>query len=422
MNRLCIFCLLFIVSPSHAQHNIIPVPVSYVAQVGSFVMTDKTKIVFHNDNAEVRRIAEFCAKSLKINNKPVLSSKSVEIVGGVKSIQFFLNQLPKLNLGSEGYELEVGQQGIKINANHAAGLFYAVQTLRQLGDGRRINHCSIVDYPRFGWRGLMLDVSRHFFTKSEVMDFIDLMAQYKYNTLHWHLTDDNGWRIEIKSLPKLTEIGAWRVQRTGHFGDREAPKDGEPTTYGGFYTQDEIREVVRYAAQRNVTIVPEIDVPGHSMAALAAYPELSTRKEPKKVNPGSSFAEWYGNGKFKMLIENTLNPGDERVYTFMEKVINEVAPLFPSKYFHIGGDEAYHGYWDDNADCKEKMAKNNLKDTHELQSYFIKRCEQMVMAKGKTLIGWDEILEGGLAPNAAVMSWRGLKGGIEAAKQKHDVV
>ena len=323
---------------------------------------------------------------------------------------------------------------LKLSANQAAGLFNGVQTLRQLLPKELENKnfmmpmgmlqgCKITDYPRFGWRGLMLDVSRNFFTKEEVKKYIDVMARYKLNVLHWHLTDDNGWRIEIKSLPKLTSVGAWRVQRYGHFGEREDPKDGEPTTNGGFYTQDDIKEVVAYATARNVTIVPEIDIPGHSMAALAAYPELSTKKDPKtKVNPGTKFAEWYGNGKFKMLVENTLNPADEKVYEFVDKVFTEVAALFPNKYIHVGGDECYHGYWEADPACKALMKKEGLKTGEELQSYFMKKVEKIVQSKGKKMIGWDEILEGGISPNAAVMSWRGVAGGIEAAKQGHEVV
>jgi hexosaminidase len=240
---------------------------------------------------------------------------------------------------------------------------------------------------------------------------------------HWHLTDDEGWRVEIKSLPKLTEVGAWRVPRVGRFGDtRPYPQPGEKATYGGFYTQDQIREIVAYAKARNITIVPEIDVPGHSMAALAAYPELSTKKEDKFVNPGSKFAEWYGNGQFKMLIENTLNPADERVYEFLDKVFGEIAQLFPGEYIHMGGDECYHGYWEEDPDVQKFMKKNKIENSHELQSYFVKRVEKIISSKGKKMIGWDEILEGGLAEGAAVMSWRGMEGGIEAAKMGHEVV
>jgi hexosaminidase len=237
------------------------------------------------------------------------------------------------------------------------------------------------------------------------------------------LTDDNGWRIEIKSYPKLTEVGAWRVERHGKFGsDRAEPKPGEKTTYGGFYTQEQIKDIVKYAANRNITIVPEIDFPGHSMAALAAYPELSVKKEPKYVSPGNKFSEWYGGGKFKMLVENTLNPIDENVYVFIDKVFGEVAQLFPGEYIHMGGDEAYHGYWDENPEVQKFMKKHKIKNSHELQSYFVKRVENIISSKGKKMIGWDEILEGGLADGAAVMSWRGMKGGIEAAKMGHEVV
>ena len=205
------------------------------------------------------------------------------------------------------------------------------------------------------------------------------MAEYKFNVFHWHLTDDEGWRIEIKSLPKLTEIGAWRVESHGRFGEtRPYPQPHEKTTYGGFYTQEQIKEVIKYAADRNITIVPEIDIPGHSMAALAAYPELSTKKEEKFVNPGSKFAEWYVGGKFKMLIENTLNPADEKVYDFIDKVFTEVAELFPGQYIHMGGDEAYHGYWEEDPTVQKFMKKNKIKDSHELQSYFVKRVEKII--------------------------------------------
>jgi hexosaminidase len=281
----------------------------------------------------------------------------------------------------------------------------------------------ITDYPRFGWRGIMLDVSRNFFTKEEVKQYIDQIAEYKYNTFHWHLTDDNGWRIEIKSLPRLTEIGAWRVARYGQFGERAVPKQGEAAKTGGFYTQADIKEVIQYAQDRNVTIVPEVDVPGHSMAAIAAYPELSCTKDPNtKVNPGSPFSEWYDNGTFKMLIDNTLNPSDDKVYEFLDKVFTELAVLFPNPYIHVGGDECYKGFWTKDPGCQALMKKMKMSKPEELQSYFMKRVETILKAKGKKMIGWDEILEGGLAPEATVMSWRGIKGGIEAAKMGHDVV
>ncbi len=412
-----------------AQHGIIPTPVSFEIKAGAFVIDSKT--VVNYNHKDCKKSAELLANLLKVNGKSLLVSSMVYVMAKQTQHHILLNinSTPNLTLQNEGYELEVTPNIIKISANQPVGLFYGVQSLVQLlpvpistTSTITVPACKITDFPRFGWRGLMLDVSRHFFTKEEVKNYIDLMVQYKLNTLHWHLTDDNGWRVEIKSLPKLTEVGAWRVQRFGRYGNRENPKEGEQATYGGFYTQNDIREVVKYAAERYVTIVPEIDVPGHSMAALAAYPELSTRKEPKKVNPGTAFSEWYANGTFKMLIENTLNPSDEKVYDFLDKVLTEVAELFPNKYIHIGGDEAYHGFWEADSNCKAFMKQNSLKSTHELQSYFVKRLEKIVNAKGKTLLGWDEILEGGLAPNAAVMNWQGIASGIEAAKQKHEVV
>jgi hexosaminidase len=269
----------------------------------------------------------------------------------------------------------------------------------------------------------MLDVSRNFFSKEDVKLYIDQIAQFKYNTFHWHLTDDNGWRIEIKSLPKLTEVGAWRVPRFGQFGQRAQPKPGETATVGGFYTQADIKEIIQYARDRYVTIVPEVDIPGHSMAAVAAYPELSCTKDPNtKVNPGSSFSEWYNDGTFKMLIDNTLNPSDEKVYEFLDKVFTEIAALFPNPYIHVGGDECYKGFWMKDTSCLALMKKMNMTKPEELQAYFMKRVENILKAKGKKLIGWDEILEGGIAPEATVMSWRGVTGGIQAAKMGHYVV
>jgi hexosaminidase len=308
-------------------------------------------------------------------------------------------------------------------------LFYGVQTLLQLLPKEIENQTvtkakwtipavKITDYPRFAWRGFMLDVSRHFFSVADVKRHIDDMVRYKYNTFHWHLTDDNGWRVEIKSLPKLTEVGACRVPRHGSFGTLPAPKDGEAATDCGFYTQDQIRDIIAYAAERYVTILPEVDVPGHSSAIIAAYPELNSTKDGTvKVSPGHKFSEWYGNGSFKMLHDNSLDPSDERVYTTLDKIFGEIAALFPNPYIHVGGDECYHGYWEKNPACQELMKKEGIKNSHELQSYFIKRCQKILATKGKKLIGWDEILDGGLPQGAAVMSWQGLKGAIEAAKQ-----
>jgi len=433
--KLLIVALAVTLSHVMAQHHIIPVPVQYEELDEVFELNKEGVIdIMYNQPS-----LQLYAKNLK-----ALFSKAGETVTvqqgetrkpGNRLIKLTLNAQPDRELGKEGYTMEVTGESVLIEANDPAGIFNGIQTLRQLlppdmeiqvaarQDPVVIRGCSIRDYPRFSWRGIMLDVSRHFFTVEEVKAFIDQMARYKYNVFHWHLTDDEGWRIEIKSLPKLTEVGAWRVERYGRFGDgRPYPEEGEKATYGGFYTQDQIRDVVNHAAERNITIVPEIDFPGHSMAALAAYPELSTRKEEKFVNPGSTFAEWYGGGKFKMLIENTLNPADEKVYEFVDKVFTEVAALFPGTFIHMGGDECYHGYWEEDPGVQKFMKKQGLKDSGELQSYFVKRVEEIISSKGKRMIGWDEIMEGGLAEGAAVMSWRGMEHGIEAAHMGHDAV
>ncbi|GAB3988833.1 family 20 glycosylhydrolase [Spirosoma daeguense] len=420
-------CLSAIFVQAQSPINLIPQPVSVDAQTGVFTLNKSTSIQYNQANA--RPVAEMLGQQLNAPTGFGLAAKE----GKAGKIQLNLNQTPNARLGPEGYTLDASPKGVIITANQPAGLLYGIQTLTQLlpkeieskttqSANWSLPAVRITDYPRFGWRGIMLDVSRHFFTKDEVKRFIDQLAKLKFNTLHWHLTDDNGWRIEIKSLPKLTEVGAWRVARTGHYGDRAAPKPGEPTPYGGFYTHNDIREVVAYAQTRNVTIVPEIDVPGHSMAALAAYPELSCTKAQVSVDPGTPFSEWYGNGTFKMKVENTLNPSDEKVYEFLDKVFTEVAALFPNPYIHVGGDECYKGYWAQDPGCQALMKQLNIRHVEDLQGYFMNRVEKILTAKGKKLLGWDEILEGGISPGATVMSWRGIKGGIEAAHAGHNVV
>ena len=332
------------------------------------------------------------------------------------------------SLGNEGYHLSVKHTDILIEANQPAGIFYGVQTLLQLFPPEIKGYTALVenkemkwtipcvditDTPQFPWRGMMLDVSRHWFTKDEVKKFIDELAEYKMNVFHWHLTDDQGWRIDIKSLPRLTEVGAWRAPRVGQWWQRERQQPGEEATYGGFYTQEDIKEVLAYAAERYVRVIPEIDVPGHSLATLVAYPELACMKAPDAVNVGNKF---YGED------ENTLCVGKEETFAFMEKVLTEVAALFPDEYIHIGGDECYKGFWHKCPRCQARMKAENLKNEDELQSYFIHRMEAILKEKGKKLIGWDEILEGGLAPDATVMSWRGMAGGIKSAKAGHPVV
>ena len=408
--------------------HIIPQPVDLQPMTGAYVLTKQASVAYNKP--EARPVADMLVQKLNVPTGLGLTTKTGQS-GAIRLI--LLDQANSL-IGQEGYLLEVTPKGIVISANQPAGLFYGMQTLLQLLPKEiesktvakatwTVPAVKITDYPRFGWRGMMLDVSRHFFSKADVKTFIDQLARLKYNTFHWHLTDDNGWRLEIKSLPKLTSVGAWRVPRAGHFGDRDDPKPGEAATYGGFYTHEDVREIVRYAQERNVTIVPEVDVPGHSMAALAAYPELSTTKNPQTyVNPGTPFSEWYGNGTFKMKVENTLNPADEAVYVFLDKVFTEVADLFPNPYIHVGGDEAYKGYWAADPGCQALMKTLNIRHVEDLQGYFMGRVEKILQAKGKKLLGWDEILEGGISPGATVMSWRGVKGGIEAAHLGHDVV
>jgi len=427
-----LFLLFFMAMPTvEAQENplaLIPQPVEARQANGTYELREDLIIGF--DGPGSRPIADMLVRRIHIPTGFAVTARQ----GATGGIRLRVLEKPDPKVANEGYMLEVTPKGVTISANQGAGLFYGAQTLLQLLPGEIesmvpvktrwiIPAVSITDYPRFSWRGILLDVSRHFFSKEDVKRYIDRMAQYKYNVLHWHLTDDEGWRIEIKALPRLTEVGAWRVPRAGRFGDRAAPAPGEAATYGGFYTQEDIKEVVAFARERFVTIVPEIDVPGHSMAAIAAYPELSCNKDTNtRVNPGARFAEWYGNGTFKMLIENALNPSDEKVYAFLEKVFGEVAALFPGPYIHVGGDECYKGYWAQDAGCRALMKKLNIRHVEDLQGYFMGRVDKILKARGKKLIGWDEILDGGISPDATVMSWRGVRGGIQAAEMGHSVV
>ena len=413
----------------NAPVAIIPEPVQLVQNAGTFVLPATISIELPNLPA-LKQTADFLQQRLT-----KATGYAVSIGSNVPTaiIKLSLNKTPNQGIGNEGYQLNVTTSDITITANQPAGLFYGVQTLLQLLPKEiesnvtmqqvqwQMPCVSITDYPRFGWRGLMFDVSRRFFTKNEVKDFIDQMARYKYNLFHWHLTDDEGWRIEIKGLPKLTEIGAWNVKKVGYFGTFSQPTPDEPRNYGGFYTQDDIKEVVQYAKDRFVNVLPEIDVPGHSLAAIAAYPELSCSNgvDNHGVASGEKIKEWVTH---TALVDDNLCPANENVYIFLDKIITQLAQLFPFDYIHIGGDETFKTYWEKSDAIKVLMKKEGLKNMEEVQSYFGKRVEKIVEAKGKKVIGWDEILEGGLAPNAAVMSWRGEKGGIEAAKLKHEVV
>ncbi|HWB28690.1 MAG TPA: family 20 glycosylhydrolase [Chitinophagaceae bacterium] len=418
---LCLPALVFCtkVLAEGSRVHIIPQPVSVKEQAGTFTLHKGDAVYVFSPSEEVNSALKLFTKHLaSLNIKVVTTSSAFSPSSKKISVAIKENAV----IGSEGYELTVSPKNISITANTAKGIFYGLQTLLQLlptdvevttATSVDVPCVEITDYPRFGWRGLMLDVSRHFFTKQEVEKYMDEMAVFKFNTLHLHLSDDNGWRIEIKSLPKLTQVGAWRVKRTGRFGSFKSPEWMEPATDGGFYTQDDIKEMLQYAAERGITILPEIDVPAHSLALIAAYPNLSCTQMPYFVNPGSHF---YTEE------DNVLCVGNDSVYMMLDKIFTELAQLFPNPYIHVGGDEAYKGFWAKCPKCKKLMADEHLKDVDELQSYFVKRIEKIVNSKGKKLIGWDEILEGGLAPSATVMSWRGMSGGIAAAKMHHQVV
>ncbi len=316
-------------------------------------------------------------------------------------------------LGAEGYQLVVEPGMVSARAWKQAGLFYAVQSLRQLlpVKGDRIMPCvEIEDYPRFGWRGAMLDVCRHFFPLETVLRFIDLMALHKLNTLHWHLTDDQGWRLEIERYPRLTEVGAWRKETmVGHYEEWLETQRFDGQRHGGFYSKADVRQVLEYARQRHITVLPEIEMPGHAQAAIAAYPALGNKSEPVEVSKG-----WGVHVDVYNVEEATLR--------FLQNVLDEVIELFPSQFIHIGGDECPKEQWRENPAMQARMRELGLKDEEELQSYFVRRMDSFLFARGRRLIGWDEILEGGLAPGAAVMSWRGEDGGIAAANAGHDVV
>ncbi len=426
---LVVFCVTSFCQDKTLAGRLIPLPVSIKEGNGNFILNNKTDIHVISADPAVSRVANYLAEKLKTTGLSVSVIKTSTQAGN----SIILSIINDASLGSEGYKLDVTSNSVKIGANKPAGIFYGMQTLIQLMPKEiedknvvknitwQIPVCSIKDYPRFGWRGLMFDVSRHFFTKQEVKKYIDEMVKYKYNLLHLHLTDDEGWRIEIKGLPRLTEVGAWNVKRVGYFGTFAPPEPDEPRTYGGFYTQDDIKEIVQYAKDRFVNILPEIDVPGHSLAAIAAYPELACSAGGKKpeVSSGENIKDW---STHTALIDDNLCPANENVYEFLDKVLTEVAQLFPFEYIHMGGDETFKTFWEKSDAVKALMQKEGLKNMEEVQSYFEKRVEKIVESKGKKFMGWDEILEGGLAPSAAVMSWRGMKGGIEAAKMKHDVV
>jgi hexosaminidase len=420
-----IVLLAFLAVEASAQQDpnmgIIPAPVSVKKNSGTFKL-DKTVVLISNEpknsrmadllNAFVTAKGGFALREVKsesTNEKAIILTS--EGAG----------QLP-----AEGYKINITDRKITI-IGQEAGLFYAVQSMTQLMPEKQNNEilipaAEINDYPRFKYRGMHLDVSRHFFPVSLVKKYIDVMSQYKLNNFHWHLTDDQGWRIEIKKYPKLTSVGG---SRNGTIIGHHPGVGTDNKEYKGFYTQNEVKEVLAYAAARFINVVPEIELPGHASAAIAAYPELSCF--PERDTFVDAKTPWSGSRKGKQVqqqfgvFDDVFVPNDN-TFKFLENVLDEVIALFPSKYIHIGGDECPKEYWKQSEFCQKLIKKLNLKDEHGLQSYFIQRIEKHVNKRGRSVIGWDEILEGGLAPNATVMSWRGTEGGIAAAKQSHDVI
>jgi hexosaminidase len=406
--------------PTLAQEpgiSILPQPASLSVGDGSFTLRTDTRIVTDKANkSTARMLTHWLAPATGYALKVEQSNQSEEADNTV-SLKL---DATLTHLGNEGYRLEATPQRVTVRAPSEAGVFYGAQTLRQLlppaifsSTARRnvtwtAPAVSVEDQPRFRWRGAMLDVARHFMPKRFVLEFIDLLAIHKLNTFHWHLTDDQGWRVEIKKYPRLTQVGSWRKEtRLGHEGGNSHGFDKTP--HGGFYTQRDIREVVEYARERFITVVPEIEMPGHAQAAIAAYPELGVTGQPLEV-----WTRWGINA-------NIFNPSEKTIH-FMQDVLSEVIKLFPGQFIHVGGDEAIKDQWKASPEVQARIKELGLKDEHEMQSYFIRRMDAFLTSKGRRLIGWDEILEGGLAPGAAVMSWRGVQGGITAAKSGHDVV
>ena len=405
---------------STTEISIIPRPVQLEKTTGSFSISKATTIMVENPDFESLRVARMFAD--RIQTAGGMSLKVVETKKYVahKDVILFTTTGSDATLGNEGYQLSVSRDNVKIMAPTAAGLFYGMQTVFQMLPAQiegnvtssavkwQLPGVEIIDKPRFGWRGMHLDVARHFVPVEFVKKYIDNLAMHKLNTFHWHLTDDQGWRIEIKKYPKLTEVGAWRKETLiGH--NRDKPHKFDGIRHGGIYTQEQAREIVQYAKERFITVVPEIEMPGHAKAAIASYPELGVTG--KSVEVGT---HW---GVFPDIFNV-----EESTFSFLEDVLTEVIDIFPSEYIHIGGDEAIKDQWKASDRIQQRIKELGLKDEHELQSYFITRMEKFINSKGRKIIGWDEILEGGLAPNATVMSWQGEEGGIAAAQANHDVI
>lgn len=412
MNRLVVaFMMVMICVEAFPQSssvvNIIPKPVSVKAKAGTFRLDSNTKIVIKDEGD--RNTADFLKEYLQkfYGISPEITASATK-----NFIEFNTKKFIKAPENDEHYTLNGTAASIQVSGDSYAGTFRGMQSIIQLLPAKKsavlsIPLISVDDQPRLGYRGLMLDVARHFFPVEFVKKYIDFIALHKMNRFHWHLTDDQGWRIEIKKHPKLTEVGGYRNGTIiGHY-----PGTGNDNLrYGGFYTQDEIKDVVEYAAKRYITVIPEIEMPGHAKAALSAYPNLGCTGGPYEAR------QTWG------VEEDVFCAGNDSVFLLLQDVLDEVIPLFPSEYVHVGGDECPKVRWKTCPKCQKRIKDNNLKDEHQLQSYFIQRMEKYINSKGKKIIGWDEILEGGLAPNATVMSWRGEAGGIEAARQGHDVI
>lgn len=415
---LCAAVMAALSQPATADVHIVPRPASVELSKGQFRVNEDTAIAFESGWPEAKALAAYLQSVLQPATGFAFRVSPLD-KADVSANTIVLARLTQ-DAGAEAYELQVDSGGIRIAAPQAAGLFYGIQTLRQLLPPAILSDAlvesvpwdvacvNIEDRPRFAWRGMLLDVSRHFMSMETLKKCIDTLALHKMNSLQLHLTDDQGWRIEIKKYPKLTEVGAWREETViGHASKKPVKYDGK--RHGGFYTQDDIRELVAYAQERFVNIVPEIEMPGHAQAAIAAYPELGNTGETLPVH-----TTWGVN-------ENIFN-AEESTILFLQDVLEEVLDLFPSTYIHIGGDEAVKKQWKLSPAAQARIKELGLKDENELQSYFIRRMDTFLTERGRRLVGWDEILEGGLAKGATVMSWRGVKGGVAAARAGHDVV
>jgi hexosaminidase len=407
----------------YSQINIIPQPAEMNLGKGTHSFKTPLQIVY---DEPAKRSAEFLADYLKrfYNAKSKLTSSS-----GSSRDAYYIMLMTGVTDKKGEYELKIDKY-LSISGDEE-GVFYGVQTLIQMlpphvsNNKIELPYVTIKDHPRFGYRGMHLDVGRHFMPVDFIKKYIDYLALHKMNYFHWHLTEDQGWRIEIKKYPRLTEVGAWR---NGTIIGRHPGMGNDNKKVGGFYTQDQIKEIVKYASDRYITVIPEIEMPGHGSAAIAAYPSLSCFPDEPTKNYFPKNGKWAGDSTGKQVQQawgvysDVFCAGKEETFKFLQDVIDEVVQLFPAKYIHVGADECPKENWKRCPNCQKIIKNNSLKDEHELQSYFVQRMEKYINSKGKTLIGWDEILEGGLAPNAIVMSWRGEKGGIEAAKQNHQVI